>query len=227
MPILPARGVLLRGVYARRPSTAALNRRHAEGCIPARVGPHTAAAFFHYNAVPARALARQAGVAQLVEQRTENPRVGGSIPSSATIFRDLQKCRSFFVFDFLPCNVPAWGRQRRIDETFTRGTRRRTYAPDSCLEPVDAPAPRPARVPAAGRRPGARRRAGARGRYPGHRSLCRPMARDRAPAGLVPEAMPSPMPAATAKASAWLPKAWRARYPATPANCRCASCRTG
>ncbi|KAG1254529.1 hypothetical protein G6F68_010807 [Rhizopus microsporus] len=60
---------------------------------------------------------------------------------------------------------------------------------DSCLEPVDAPAPRPARVPAAGRRPGARRRAGARGRYPGHRSLCRPMARDRAPAGLVPEAM--------------------------------------
>ncbi len=84
MPILPARGVLLRGVYARRPSTAALNRRHAEGCIPARVGPHTAAAFFHYNAVPARALARQAGVAQLVEQLTCNEKVEGSIPFTGT-----------------------------------------------------------------------------------------------------------------------------------------------
>ncbi|WP_204373393.1 hypothetical protein, partial [Stenotrophomonas maltophilia] len=30
-------------------------------------------------------------------QGIENPRVGGSIPSSATIFRDLQKCRSFFL----------------------------------------------------------------------------------------------------------------------------------
>jgi hypothetical protein len=36
----------------------------------------------------------------LVEQGIENPRVGGSIPSSATMFKDLQKCRFFFVCDF-------------------------------------------------------------------------------------------------------------------------------
>ena len=43
-------------------------------------------------------------VAQLVEQGIENPRVGGSIPSRATIrFKGLQKCRPFF---FVPLAAP-------------------------------------------------------------------------------------------------------------------------
>ena len=37
----------------------------------------------------------------------------------------------------------------------------------------------------------------------------------------------SPMPAATATGNVWLLKAWHARLPAIPANCRSASCRTG
>lgn len=39
---------------------------------------------FHYNAVPARAPARRAGVAQLVEQLTCNEKVEGSIPFTGT-----------------------------------------------------------------------------------------------------------------------------------------------
>ena len=40
--------------------------------------------------------AREGQVAQLVEQRTENPRVGGSIPPLATIlFNDLRRFQDF------------------------------------------------------------------------------------------------------------------------------------
>ena len=35
-------------------------------------------------------------VAQLVEQRTENPRVTGSIPVGTTLCRDAKSCVSFF-----------------------------------------------------------------------------------------------------------------------------------
>ena len=38
---------------------------------------------------PIRVAIRYASVAQLVEQRTENPRVVGSIPTGGTIFADL------------------------------------------------------------------------------------------------------------------------------------------
>ncbi len=37
-------------------------------------------------------------VAQLVEQRTENPRVTGSIPVGTTLCRDAKSCVSFFVY---------------------------------------------------------------------------------------------------------------------------------
>ncbi len=41
--------------------------------------------------------AREGQVAQLVEQRTENPRVGGSIPPLATIlFNGLRRRKFFF-----------------------------------------------------------------------------------------------------------------------------------
>lgn len=49
-----------------------------------RASPHAAPPIFHYNAVPARAPARRAGVAQLVEQLTCNEKVEGSIPFTGT-----------------------------------------------------------------------------------------------------------------------------------------------
>ena len=43
-------------------------------------------------------------IAQLVEQRTENPCVPGSIPGDTTLkIRELQKCDSLFFCRFVPC----------------------------------------------------------------------------------------------------------------------------
>ena len=43
-------------------------------------------------------------IAQLVEQRTENPCVPGSIPGDTTLkVRELQKCSSLFLFYLYPC----------------------------------------------------------------------------------------------------------------------------
>ena len=43
-------------------------------------------------------------IAQLVEQRTENPCVPGSIPGDTTLkIRELQKCDSLFLCRFVPC----------------------------------------------------------------------------------------------------------------------------
>ena len=52
--------------------------------VASRASPHAAPPIFHYNAVPARAPARRAGVAQLVEQLTCNEKVEGSIPFTGT-----------------------------------------------------------------------------------------------------------------------------------------------
>lgn len=43
-----------------------------------------------------RQLRHPATVAQLVEQRTENPRVAGSIPARGTIEDDLERIRGFY-----------------------------------------------------------------------------------------------------------------------------------
>ena len=50
------------------------------------------------------ALAKRKGaIAQLVEQRTENPCVPGSIPGGTTLKeRELQRCDSLFLSLFLP-----------------------------------------------------------------------------------------------------------------------------
>ena len=49
---------------------------------------------------------RDAQVAQLVEQRTENPRVGGSNPPLGTTL--FQRDQEFFLD--CPCGVPTFGR---------------------------------------------------------------------------------------------------------------------
>ena len=53
-----------------------------ERAVRARVEPHPSR---HFSKI----IHRSASVAQLVEQRTENPRVVGSIPTGGTIYADL------------------------------------------------------------------------------------------------------------------------------------------
>ena len=53
-----------------------------ERAVRARVEPHPSRHF-------SKTIHRSASVAQLVEQRTENPRVVGSIPTGGTIYADL------------------------------------------------------------------------------------------------------------------------------------------
>ena len=65
-------------------------------------------AFFHYKTckiemftLPLQPQTKQGAIAQLVEQRTENPCVPGSIPGGTTLKeRELQKCNSLS-FHFL------------------------------------------------------------------------------------------------------------------------------
>ena len=55
---------------------------------------------------------RQGAIAQLVEQRTENPCVPGSIPGGTTLkVRELQKCSSLFLLAFLSKKTQKWAKK--------------------------------------------------------------------------------------------------------------------
>ena len=65
-----------------------------------------------FNEVSASAVAINAQVAQSVEQRTENPRVGGSIPPLGTTHKQPRFQRGFFV-----CGVQGLDENHRSGST--------------------------------------------------------------------------------------------------------------